>query len=153
MPIPIQGLFETHLTVRNLERSLAFYRDTLGLEVASVMPERGVAFVWLGSPGHAMLGLWAVGSAPLGMKLHLAFRVNLVDLLQAPTHLRAVGVQPCGFHGEPVEAPVVIGWMPAAVLYFTDPDGHSLEYLAMLDEPAQPERGVVAYAEWRQTSV
>jgi lactoylglutathione lyase len=28
----------------------------------------------------------------------------------------------------------VIGWMPAAAVYFEEPDGHMLEYLAMLDE-------------------
>jgi lactoylglutathione lyase len=28
--------------------------------------------------------------------------------------------------------PSVIGWMPAAAVYFRDPDGHLLEYLPML---------------------
>ena len=31
--------------------------------------------------------------------------------------------------------------MPAAAIYFRDPDGHSLEYLAMLDEPPGPTYG------------
>ena len=43
----------------------------------------------------------------------------------------------------------MIGWMPAATLYFRDPDGHMLEYLTMLDEPALPEAGIVAWSEWR----
>ena len=29
--------------------------------------------------------------------------------------------------------------MPAASDYFTDPDGHSLEYLAILPEPPRPD--------------
>jgi hypothetical protein len=49
----------------------------------------------------------------------------------------------------PTSEPWVIGWMPAATLYFRDPDGHMLEYLTMLDEPALPEAGIVAWSEWR----
>ena len=44
----ITGLFETHINVTNLERSLAFYRDVLGLEVGRVEEERRVAFLWMG---------------------------------------------------------------------------------------------------------
>jgi lactoylglutathione lyase len=50
-----------------------------------------------------------------------------------------------------VDEPVVIGWMPAASVFFTDPDGHLLEYLAMLQEAPRPERGVVRYSEWTET--
>ena len=39
-------------------------------------------------------------------------------------------------------------WMPAAAVYFRDPDGHLIEYLAMLDEPACPSRGIVAWSRW-----
>ena len=37
-------LFEAHLTVANLDASIAFYRDHLGLELAHIMPARQVAF-------------------------------------------------------------------------------------------------------------
>jgi lactoylglutathione lyase len=42
--IPVRVLFESHLTVTNLERSMAFFGDTLGLELAEVFRERRVAF-------------------------------------------------------------------------------------------------------------
>ena len=42
----------------------------------------------------------------------------------------------------------MIGWMPAAAVYFRDPDGHLIEYLAMLDEPALAERGIVPWSRW-----
>jgi hypothetical protein len=42
----------------------------------------------------------------------------------------------------------VIGWMPAAAVYFRDPDGHLIEYLAMLDEPPRPEVGIVSWSDW-----
>ena len=143
----VRGLFETHLTVSDLPRSVAFYRDVVGLPVALEMPERGAAFHWIGRPGQAMLGLWTLGSAPMGMQLHIAFDMALDDVLAAPETLRARGVEPLSFFGEPADEPSVIGWMPAAAVYFRDPDGHMLEYLAMLDGPARPELGVVGWSQ------
>ena len=57
MLVKVDRLFEAHLTVADLGRSLAFYRDRLGLDVAAEFSSRRVAFLWLGSPGHTMLGL------------------------------------------------------------------------------------------------
>ena len=34
--IALQNLFETHLTVTDLDRALAFYRDVVGLQLAYV---------------------------------------------------------------------------------------------------------------------
>ena len=51
------------------------------------------------------------------------------------------------FFGEPTSEPSVIGWMPAAAIYFRDPDGHMLEYLAMLEGPPRPELGIVAWSQ------
>jgi lactoylglutathione lyase len=149
-PVPVRGLFEAHLTVSDLRRSTAFYRDTLGLPVAFEVPERGAAFFWVVEPGKAMLGLWSLGSMPMALSLHVAFEVSLDDVLAAPETLRDQGIQPLSFFGEPADEPSVIGWMPAAAVYFRDPDGHQLEYLAMLDEPPRPEAGVTTWSAWRR---
>ena len=61
--IPIRRLFETHLTVRDLPRSMAFYGGVLKLELALFFEPRRVAFYWMGGPGQSMLGLWEVGTA------------------------------------------------------------------------------------------
>jgi lactoylglutathione lyase len=144
----VRGLFETHLTVRDVARSVAFYRDLVGLPVALELPERDAAFLWIGSPGQAMLGLWGIGSAPMGMRLHVAFTVALEDVIAAPARLRALGIEPLSFFGEPTEEPSAIGWMPAAAVYFEDPDGHLLEYLAMLDAAPRPDFAVAPYSQW-----
>src|SRR6476646_2521312 len=109
-----------------MARSVAFYRDVVGLPVALELPERGAAFHWIGKAGQAMLGLWSIGSAPLAMQLHIAFDMALDDVLAAPAKLRAQGIQPLSFFGDPAGEPSVIGWMPAAAVYFRDPDGHML---------------------------
>lgn len=142
------ALFEAHLTVRDLDRSIAFYRDVVGLELARREPTLCAAFLWVGGPGASMLGLWSAGSAPASVSLHIAFAASLDDVGEAPRRLRALGVTPLSFDVEETDEPSVIGWMPAAAVYFRDPDGHLLEYLAMLDTPPDPRRGVVTWSEW-----
>jgi lactoylglutathione lyase len=149
--IPIQSLFEGHLTVADLRRSMSFYGDLLGLELAQVFDERKVAFYWVGAKRESMLGLWEVGTSPQKMVLHIAFRVGLQDLLDAPARLTAANVVPRDFDGNPTDQPVVLAWMPAASLYFHDPDGNLLEFLTMLPERAHPEIGVVRWSQWKQT--
>ena len=73
-----------------------------------------------------MLGLWSLGTMPLGLTLHVAFEVTINDLLHAPKWLKAKGITPLSFFGVETIEPSVIGWMPAAALYFRDPDGHSI---------------------------
>jgi lactoylglutathione lyase len=147
--IPIRDLFETHLTVSDLERSMDFFGETLGLQLAQVFLDRRVAFFWIGGPGNSMLGLWEVGNNPQRLNLHLALKTELPHLLHAPATLRAANVTPLDFWGKPTDEPVVLAWMPAASLYFHDPDGNMLEFLAMLPDPPQPDLGVLSWSGWQ----
>ena len=149
--IPITGLYESHLTVSNLDRSIAFYRDIVGLELAHVIPARHVAFLWIGGRERAMLGLWSIHSSPIQLRLHIAFSATLEQVIRAPAYLRANGIIPRrGGSGPEIDEPVVIPWMPAASVYFDDPDGHSLEYIALLPEPPRLEPpGRVMLSAWQ----
>jgi lactoylglutathione lyase len=147
--VPINTLFETHLNVTDLDRAVRFYRNVLGLPVAGVHPERRVAFFWVGGAGRGMLGLWEVGSSPQRMSLHIAFGVPLDDLLTATDCLRAAGITALDFDGNATLEPVVLGWMPAAAIYFKDPDGNLLEFITMLSDEPAPDIGVVSWKEWR----
>lgn len=150
--IPVKALFESHLTVTDLRRAKSFYEALLGLELAGEFPERAVAFYWLGQEKNSMLGLWQVGTAPLKMNLHVALTIAIEDLLRAPDKLRSAGVVPRDFDNNPTDEPVVLAWMPAASLYFHDPDGNLLELLAMLPETPRPDMGVVRWSEWTQVN-
>ncbi len=46
----------------------------------------------------------------------------------------------------------VFSWIPAASIYFEDPDGHSLEFLAKLPGDPQPSLGIVPLSKWPGTS-
>ena len=146
--LPILGLFETHLTVSDLKRSTNFYHNVIGLQLAFEAPERNAAFFWVGNPHHSMLGLWGLGSAPIGLTLHIAFKVTIDDLLEAPRLLKDQGITPLSFYGVETTQPSVIGWMPAATIYLRDPDGHLIEYLAMLDDEPNLSMGIIPWSEW-----
>jgi lactoylglutathione lyase len=145
--IPVEDLFESHLAVADLNRSMTFFADVLGFELAHATADGKAAFFWIGGRENAMLGLWE-SQGPQKMSLHVAFRVKLDDLLVAAAHLRAAGIEPRDFSGNPTDEPVVLAWMPAASLYFYDPDGNLLEFLAMLPEPPEPALHVVSWTAW-----
>jgi len=144
----ITDLFEAHLTVSELDRAVVFYRNQLGLPVAHVFPERKVAFFWIGAPGRAMLGLWEAGTMPINVSLHVAFKVALPDLHEAPARLQKAGIQPRDFAGLPTDEPVVLAWMPAAAVYFRDPDNNLLEFITMLPDPPRADLGVLSWSDW-----
>ena len=147
-PIPISGLFEAHLCVSDLDRAIRFYGTQLGLSLARVVPERTVAFFWIGAPRKAMLGLWETATIPTSAGAHLAFEVALDDVHAAPLRLLNAGIQPLDFAGAPTEEPVVLAWMPAASVYFRDPDNNLLEFITILPVPARPDLEILPWSEW-----
>jgi catechol 2,3-dioxygenase-like lactoylglutathione lyase family enzyme len=147
----INGLFETHINVANLEHSLAFYRDVLGLELAALDEARRVAFLWMGGRGESMLGLWEKPAGEIQPQ-HFAFRSTVDDILHhSVVWLAERGLDCHNFLNDGSRRPMVFTWMPAIAIYFADPDGHSLEFIAMLPDEPQPELGVVvAWEDWQQ---
>ena len=120
-----------------------------GLSVALELPERDAAFLWIGERGRSMLGLWGIGSA---VNSHdAAHRVRREWSTTCSRRRSGCGTQdvtPLSFFGAETDEPDVLAWMPAAAVYFEDPDGHLLEYLAMLDQEPRPDAGIVPWSEW-----
>jgi lactoylglutathione lyase len=143
----VQGLYETHLMVENLKVSVSFYQNVVGLEVATIVDDR-IAFLWVEEKRTGMLGLWQSGNAPLGLRLHIAFKVSLEGVLKSAADLKSHGVQALGFNKEPLDEPIVLGWMPAVAQYFSDPDGHLIEFIHILEESADSKFGVQTYSKW-----
>ena len=110
-------------------------------------PNRNCALFWIGDAKDAMLGLWSIGTMPMGLTLQYTFDVTLKDLLVAPRCLRSKGIIPLSFFEEETDEPSVLCWMPAASIFFRDPDGHLIEYLAMLDEN-KSLIGIIPWNKW-----
>lgn len=87
-----------------------------------------------------MLGLWAIHSSPLRLRLHIAFSTELPQVRRSVAILKSNGITPRqGGGGPELDEPAVFPWMPAASVYFDDPDGHSLEYICILPDPPRPD--------------
>ncbi|MEV1168689.1 VOC family protein [Nonomuraea sp. NPDC049784] len=87
--MPVQRLNHAVLYVRDVERSVAFYREALGFEI--VMGMRGAAFLQApGSTNDHDLGLFEIGASaepsPAGRTsvglYHLAWEVDTLDELE-----------------------------------------------------------------------
>ena len=118
--IPIRGVYEVAIRVRELPRAETFYCDVLGLEVGLRDP-RGMLFLSAGGQGGMVVLQQDAGEWPVQ---HFALSIGDADLDAAARQLKERGVET---HG-----PVVHDWMPARSLYFADPDGHQLELCAPL---------------------
>lgn len=144
----IKGLYETHLFVADLERSIDFYTNTLGLQQCYYEAERRAAFFWIGKPQEAMLGLWEKPKSEID-KRHFAFRCDAEDILQrSVSFLKERNLKPYNFLKDGTESPMVFAWMPAIAIYFNDPDEHILEFIAILDGKPRPGLGVITYTDW-----
>jgi len=128
----LEGIDHVALGVRDVERSIAWYQDVLGLE-------RRFESVWGNRPailarGTTSLALFQVreGAAdpaaplPAVRFLHLAFRVNAASFAAAQADLTARGI---AFTFQDHQA--------AHSIYFEDPDGHKLE-ITTYELPAPP---------------
>jgi catechol 2,3-dioxygenase-like lactoylglutathione lyase family enzyme len=155
----LRGVFETHVDVTDLDRSLEFYTAVLELEVAMrrdvdvasadahTRGARRFALLWVGSRGHAMLGLWERPPEHIRTQ-HFAFELGLQELPGMVAALQHRGVAFRDFFQQRTVVPTVFGFIPAASIYFDDPDGHVLELLAPIPRPPRPDLGVLSWAEW-----
>ena len=144
-------LYETHLPVADTDASQAFYTRIVGLEFAYRDRTRDIIFLWAGDHRRSMVGLWGPNTT-YGSdfhKSHLAFAMSLGELLAVGERLHSSGVKCQDFRGKETLEPSVIGWMPSAQLYFRDPDGHCVEFIALLDDPPDPTF-IGSLSEWRQ---
>lgn len=117
--LPIRGLYEVAIRVKNLPRAEVFYRETLGLPVGIRDNQRNWLFLRVGGEAGMIVLQEDKGEWPLQ---HYAFTTDEADLERAATMLRERGVE--------VDGPYYHEWMPARSIYFADPDGHDLELCA-----------------------
>jgi lactoylglutathione lyase len=134
-------LYETHLPVASTEASQRFYVEVVGLEWAYRDPKRDAVFLWIGDNRRSMIGLWGPSTTRGGdfHRCHFAIAVSLAELLRSGPRLVASGIPCQNFPGEQTTEPSVLGWMPSAQIYFRDPDGHSVEFIAVLDDKPEPD--------------
>lgn len=151
----IKGLYEAHLPVRDLKRSIEFYAS-LDLELAYETPK--LAFFWI-VKGQSWVGLWETEKAetPYHPSLrHIAFHVDVEAIRNAKEWLADRGIKGrAAFGFSPEQQPLVLHTRPFAhaAVYFHDPDGNSLEFIAPLDLQVEEEFDMMSLAQWDQKQV
>ena len=122
----MHGLLELVLEVKDLERSLAFYRDLIGLQlVERWSPPRSAA--WVGIGRNAVLGLWPAASGGKGVGIagsrggshvHFAMYVERRTLGAWQNRLEQAGIK--------VQGPITFAHNNQSI-FVEDPDGNVVE--------------------------
>jgi catechol-2,3-dioxygenase len=117
--LPIRGIYEVAIRVKDLAKAEPFYLEVLDLEIGIRDSKRN----WLFLRARGEDGMIVLQEDKTDWPLqHFAFMVDEADIERAAEMLRERGVK--------VEGPVFHQWMPAKSIYFSDPDGHDLELCA-----------------------
>ena len=115
--IPVSGFNELVLEVLDLDRSVRFYEDVLGLTIA----DRWEGRAWFKVGDDARLGLWApqvgIAGGRGGIHVHYAMHIPGDAYQAAVARLREHGYEP---HEEDFEE-------NGLACYVTDPDGNVVE--------------------------
>ena len=128
----IRGISEIVLHVRERERSLAFYRDLLGLSVISPPDFPGPVFLQAGEGNAGIPQMIVLVTLPEDSPAfqppshlhHLALEVTPDDFDAFYEHFRSHGLEiRSGVH------PVI----PSRTLYIDDPDGNEVELICRAD--------------------
>jgi catechol 2,3-dioxygenase-like lactoylglutathione lyase family enzyme len=120
----IDGLVEVVLVVEDRERSLQFYRDTLGLEVISP-PGTPAVFLRVGPPGDGIPQQIVLVPRAAEMPGATGRRLHHIGLRVAPQLYESerTRLESLGFAVRGGQHP----FMPVDAFYLDDPDGNEIE--------------------------
>lgn len=150
------GLYEVHLPVTDVNRAIDFYVGKLGFELGFRGTESSALLSYTDGSTRWMLGVFRVDSVIRHKDAdwhHISFRVAEKDVDQMVPYLCERGIEPVHPPRAPIQGPmnepIVHGWMPAAAVFFKDPDGHLLEFIADLAHAPRPDFLYRPLSEWR----
>jgi catechol 2,3-dioxygenase-like lactoylglutathione lyase family enzyme len=149
LPFRVAKLGHVVLTVKDMERAVAFYTAVLGFRVSDVYPDTmmkgGMVFLRCNTDHHCLALVGGAKEDASARELHhLAFEVaTLEEVLRARAHLRKHGVK-IDYEGRRRAGCQV-------AVEFRDPDNHFLEIFWGLDQVGGDGR-VRPPEEWRESA-
>ena len=134
MTLRVMHVAEVALRVIDLPRALSFYQEVLGLEIVRAYPtmvflKAGELASPLGRGGHPQLLVLFDRKVPLDIALttldHIAFEISLEHYPVERERLQRFGLEVTEriWRGE-------YAWLQARSLFFDDPDGNTIEFIA-----------------------
>lgn len=124
----IRGLAEVVLSVRDLEKSVRFYRDVLGLPIISPAGSRGAVFFGVGDTGVVQHQI-VLAPAPPGTpefpttRLHRVMPHYAIEIAPESFESERRRLESLGLEVRTGEHP----FLPLKALYVDDPDGNEIE--------------------------
>jgi len=111
----------TTIRVSNLERSLGFYQEIVGLPVRNRMAHPGMELVFLGEGETALELIHEAGLGKVDLGAHVSLGFQVSDLDASMAHMKAQGIQITG-------GPIKAG--PTTRFFFVkDPDGMNIQFV------------------------
>lgn len=129
VPFSIGALDHVVLKVRDMDRSIAFYRDVLGAHEERRVESIGLVQLRAGRSLIDLVPMPENASAGTGNMEHFALTIEPFEPEALAAHLEAHGIEP----GEVAERYGADGYGPS--IYLPDPDGNVVE----LKGPARPK--------------
>jgi catechol-2,3-dioxygenase len=127
--IAVEGLAEVVLNVHDMQQSLAFYRDLLGLTVISPPERTNPIFLRAGAATSSLPALVVLVQLPLDAPVFAAPRTlhHLALAIPADAFDAAhEGLTRRGFSVRTGQHPI----LPSRTMYVDDPDGNEVELIA-----------------------
>jgi len=128
----VRGLAEVVLMVGSVERSLAFYRDVLGLTVISPPELKGPVFLQIGEPSSSVPSQIVLvprpadaPQQPADRRLRSVHHIG-IELATEDFEAERLRLQGLGFVLRSGEHP----FLPVQAIYLDDPDGNEVELVA-----------------------
>jgi catechol 2,3-dioxygenase-like lactoylglutathione lyase family enzyme len=139
MAVPIRQIAEVAIVVSDLDRSVRFYTEVLGLPLWERNPRNATVRLANGFLGLWLPGAWEIppsaNSAPIrldgGARQHIVFYIESKHADEAINNLQRHGVR---YYGPRVNEKGEVH------IDFEDPDGHMLEYWARASFEPLPDK-------------
>lgn len=112
------------------------------------------SFFWIGKTKQSILGLWEKPKEQIDVR-HFAFEYEPEWIVnESVNFLKSRNINYWNFLNDKTEGPMVFVWMPTISIYSSDPDGHELEFIGVLEgkQKTDDEKRVVSYNDWLKIS-